>query len=155
MNSLYINPHLIEKNYMSISTGTGNSNYNVNTAWERYKINLSETNMKQGSRLTHVDNSVLIGKGVSVIKVSGACLYRGFANTTVAGVRIKRDGGYPLMKEFYCRPQNATTFLSHIIPSAVFEVEEGDLVEMYIRVAETGTAEVGGGLQTYLKVEVI
>ena len=137
-----------EKNIITAYPTASLSNVSDNTL-----IKLSES-VVVGDKLSLKDNAIVIGKGVSKIKVSGTIFYQALpSNQSYLFPNLKKNGAVfasPIVSK------GVTDFNSAVFATTLEEVEEGDKITMTIGdVNRLSVGVRGGRTATYLTVEVI
>lgn len=139
---------LKEKNIITAYPTANLSNVSDNTL-----IRLSES-VIAGDKLSLKDNAIVIGKGVSKIKVSGTIFYQALpSNQVYLYPNLKKNGtifASPIVSK------GVTDFNSAVFATTVEEVEEGDKITMTTGDVNRLSVGVRGERRaTYLTVEVV
>ena len=119
--------------------------------YQRFEIPLTVENFKIGTKLTLENGKIIIGEGVSKIKVSAGCVSLGTINTH--GLFIKKNqsevaGSYDAV--------STTTYTSLVIATIGVYVTEGDVISLnYYLNNKNNTRSVDAANRTYLTVEVV
>lgn len=154
-NSGYIFP----KGYNAIMTLslTGRPTYNAPTDWFTGIINLNNIVSYFGNSLTKTsDGGIKIGKGVSMIEVSGAITYFTSSNTGETNCSIIRLRGTNKATATRCFDMKTRAIYTVSNTPVVYPVQEGDIIYLYYDVQQAGNyAFLGDGVGTFLTVKVI
>lgn len=144
-----INPSAIT---LGISADT---NLRSTANYQNVHVPLNNVNSLIGTKLTYnsSSNGIVIGEGVTKVKVSALITKQGTTNTT--GLVIYKNSSY--LYTSYTVPR-ATGLHQTCIPSAILNVQEDDVITLRMYFGAGNTTETvksysGGG--TYLTVEVI
>lgn len=130
---------------------------NAFTAWVGYHVPLDET-VIAGNKLTFSDGYVIIGKGVSKVRASGAIFYSGDVSSTQKRMWVHLRAGdgsgdklaIPAYQYF---SQSGVNGIVNV-PEVIFNVEEGDKIDISAQLGKTGTDRLLTR-STCLYVEVI
>lgn len=141
-----------DKNIICVGLSS-NTNVSVGSTWTHYSIPINNTIVSIGSKLTlnTSNHRVIVGNGVSNVKVSTFAGIRGIVNAIEFNVR--KNGTTIASTNFAV--SNAGTFVPSSITNMVVSVSNGDYFDVTIRSAGTGTAVVAGGTNYGLTIEVI
>lgn len=126
---------------------------NPTTQYQRTKLNLSLEMSKLGDKLTLTNGGVKIGKGISKIRVSANGVLSG--STQLTGIIIAKNG-YDTYRTFM--GSSHTSFLSCSISDGILDVNENDLISLYVytnTTTESRTVRAYDGYATYLCVEAV
>ena len=139
-----------EKNVMSLGLEE-NITSKISTAWTEAKVPLYVDQFAAGERLFHSDGAIEIGEGVKSVLIN--------ANTMVKGVtgdiflRIKKND--TVISQGYFKPSTTGEYGVISISPKGLEVEEGDIISLFVGSGVTGTLTIAGGMYTYLTVQTI
>lgn len=141
-----------EKNIITVGLDT-NANVSIGIAWTYCTLNLNTLNASIGSKLTFNSSThrIIVGDGVSYVKVSACALARGITNDIE--INIRKNGS--IIGTGANRWTNAAHFMNLAITDILVPVSSGDYIDLAIRTGATGTVVVGGGNYTKLTVEVV
>lgn len=147
-----VETEVYDKNIITVGL-SANTNVSIGTAWTYYTLNLNTLNTSLGDKLTFNASThrIIIGDGVSYVKVSACGIVRGI--TTDMEINIRRNGA--IMGTAANRWTNANYFMNLAITEILVPVSSGDYIDMAIRTGATGTVVVGGAQYTKLTVEVV
>lgn len=126
---------------------------NPTVQYQRTKLNLSLEMGKLGDKLTLTNGGVKIGKGISKVRVSANGVLSG--STQLTGIIIKKNGD-DTYRTFM--GSTSTSFLSCSISDGILDVQENDLISLYVytnTTTESRTVRAYDGYATYLCVEAV
>lgn len=126
---------------------------NPTVQYQRTKLNLSLEMGKLGDKLTLIDGEVKIGKGISKVRVSANGVLSG--STQLTGIIIAKNGD-DTYRTF--TGSSHTSFLSCSISDGILDVQENDLISLYVytnTTTESRTVRAYDGYATYLCVEAV
>lgn len=126
---------------------------NPTTQYQRTKLNLSLEMSKLGDKLTLTNGGVKIGKGISKVRVSANGVLSG--STQLTGIIIAKNGD-DTYRTFMA--SSHTSFLSCSISGGILDVNENDLISLYVytnTTTESRTVRAYDGYATYLCVEAV
>ena len=138
--------YLAEKNYI-VATITNEQALSSN-----YVLTLDEIVESYGDKLTLSKGKILIGKGISKIKVSGSIFVNFPTSAGYVWGAIRK--GETKMASNITTITNGTSYLSTSIPPNIFSVVEGDTIDLLGDSTCGGSARTGKA-NTWLCVEVI
>lgn len=142
--------------YNIITAGLKSSKSINFTTYTEIKISL-DNELKVGNKLTLSNGSVVIGKGVKLVKVNANARLDASANATVYALKIwihKSDGTLKKVFAHYFYKVNTSYDLPMCITSVLAEVEEGDTISLITQSAASQTKKLISP-DTYLTVEVV
>lgn len=137
-----------------ISVGlTANTNINVSATWTYYNVPLNTTIVSIGNKLTFNSSThrVIVGDGVSYVKVSTFASIRGIQTS---GEYAIRKNGSPIGATNF-QPPNTSAYFPNTVAGLIVPVSSGDYFDVTLRFGATGTAVVAGGSNFGLTIEVI
>lgn len=126
---------------------------NPTVQYQRTKLNLSLEMGKLGDKLTLTNGEVKVGKGISKIRVSANGVLSG--STQLTGIIVAKNGD-DTYRTF--TGSSHTSFLSCSISGGILDVNENDLISLYVytnTATESRTVRAYDGYATYLCVEAV
>lgn len=141
-----------ENNYMVVR-GTDNTTYNMSSAWTYLHINMNTVDQFNGNLLTFSNNHIVIGAGVTRIRVSGLIGLWGMPNTSIEIHPRKNDSSF---KTIYYTKASAAGTEAVPIPPIILDVNEGDTIDVSFTSGYTGSYKLLTRSDvSYLLVEVV
>lgn len=136
------------------------SNTTVSATNAYTKVPLSGSVASSGDRLTFVDNSIRIGEGISLVKVSGQVLLKCGSTNGNRHVRLQKISGNTTTSHAWtCVYGNATYNVAYTLPSVLIPVKEGDYLRLVYYTSDSADSMASGssanGWQTYMTAEEV
>lgn len=143
---------LNEKNIISVGL-SANTNVSVSATWTHYSVNINNLVASLGTKLTLNTSThrVIVGDGVSYVKVSCYTLIRGIASGIEFNVR--KNG--TAIGTINVQPSNTSIYETGAFTDILVPVSSGDYFDFTIRAGGTGTITIAGGVSTGITFEVI
>lgn len=142
---------------MMIALGSNTTVSAINTYT---KVPLSNSIVSSGSRMTFSDNSIRIGKGISLVKVSGQVLLKCGSTNGNRHVRLQKVSGSTTTSHAWsCVYGNATYNVPYTLPDVLIPVKEGDYLRLVYYTSDSADSISSGssanGWQTYMTAEEV
>jgi hypothetical protein len=143
----------IERDYIrATSSATATTSSSAAGYADYTKVPLDTTVSSEGSKLSLSENQVVIGAGVSMVKVSAVM---GWSTGITTGDKLAMSIGLNESGVNYVIIPGAA-YVNIPMPSMMLEVEEDNTIELVGQdLARTGAIIRNGALNTWLMVEVI
>lgn len=139
-------------NYITVR-GNGDTTYNYSTAWNYQHIDINTVDKSNGDLLTFNNNHIVIGAGVSRIRISGLIGLWGCPNTAIEIHPRKNDNS---IKTIYYTKATASGTENVPIPPIILDVSEGDKIDVAFTAGYTGSYTLLTRANvSYLTVEAI
>ena len=146
--------NLLSPNAMTLGL-SADTNVHSTANYQSVLVPLNYVTNSIGTKLTYdsSNHGILIGAGISKIRVSGVITKQGTANTT--GIQIYKNNGF--IYSSYTIPRGTGSHQT-CLPVGIMDVQEDDIITLRMYFGAANTTETvksysGGG--TYLTVEVI
>lgn len=139
---------LKEKFIPQYMTATVSTNYSISAGTTAVLFDTVANS--NGNKLTLNNNKIVIGTGVSYIRVNGAIFVESPSNGYLWSILMKNDS---IRIASVLTPVQNDSYVSSAIPSIVIPVSEGDTISLYRDCG--GNAVRGGRDNTWLQVEVL
>ena len=139
-------------NYMTVR-GTGDTTYNYSTAWNYQHIDINTVDNYNGNLLTFSNNHIVVGAGVSRIRISGLIGLWEMPNTAIEIHPRKNDAS---IKTIYYTKATTSGTENVPIPPIILNVSEGDKIDVAFTAGYTGSYTLLTRANvSYLTVEAI
>lgn len=147
-----INDKLINKNIITAGL-TANTNVTVSATWTHYVLGLNDLTASLGSKLTFNSSThrIIVGDGVSYVKVNAFGLFRGINGSIEFNVR--KSG--TTIGSTSVQTSNTSAFWNGAITDMLVPVSSGDYFDITFRSSATGTITAAGGNSLKITVEVV
>ena len=127
---------------------------NTSLSTSAVTINLATVDLSVGTGLTQSGSGIVIGSGISRVRVSAVCIADSMSNDTYLFTRLRRNRGGSL-SEFTSQLNRMTSgFVSTSHPPYVLEVQSGDIIDFRADIG-AGSGTISSGRPQWLQVEVI
>ncbi len=136
-----------------ISVGlTSNTNVSSNATWTHYTVPIDEVKTTIGNKLTFNSSThrVIVGDGVSYVKVSVYTLLRGITSGIEFNVRKNGSGVVSLNVQ-----PRTTSIFENSAAYLIVPASSGDYFDFTIRTGATGTITIAGGSSTAITFEAM
>lgn len=141
-----------KQNILSIC-GSEDKTYTISTSFARQKITFNTEKFRLGNKLTMSNNSIVIGKDISKIKISGLF---GSWNSASSGIEIYIYKNEEEMQKIYWTKSNKDDTDCIALPELYIDVSEGDLISLRFSSGITGNYTIFERASvSFLSVEVI
>jgi len=142
----------IDTNIITVGL-TANTNVTVSATWTHYTLGLNDLTASLGSKLTFntTTHRIIVGDGVSYVKVNAFGLFRGINGSIEFNVR--KSG--TTIGSSSVQTSNTSAFWNGAITDMLVPVSSGDYFDISIRSSATGTVTVAGGNSMKITVEVV
>jgi CRISPR/Cas system CSM-associated protein Csm3 (group 7 of RAMP superfamily) len=114
------------------------------------QISLNAFYKNVGNKFTLSNNSVVVGAGVSKIAISGCIFAEEVNNTNYVWGQIKKNN----VSIITCIVSSTCGFVSTPLPYQIIEVQEGDIISLYVDSTAGGTSRIGTE-NTYIQLEIV
>jgi hypothetical protein len=116
--------------------------------------NMANTDLTVGAGLTRSGSTIVIGDGISLVRVSGVLIADSMSNDTYMFSRLRRTRS-GVFSEFTSQLQRmASGFVSNSHPPYVLQVQSGDIIDMRVDIG-AGSGALSTGRPQWLQVEVL
>lgn len=143
------------KNMITISLSNSNvTDFPIPTAWTYYPLTMTLVDSVVGNKLSLSNGGVLIGSGVSKVKVSANLMTKGRtgADYTIGSILLNSTSE----KNAYMSGAYSTSqWVNSSISSFILDVQEGDVIYLGVGASSTGNVDIAGKTFTYMTVEVV
>lgn len=127
---------------------------NTSLSTSAVSVNLLGLDLSVGSGLTHSGSTIVIGAGISRVKVSGVIIADSMSADTYMFSRLRRNRG-GVFSEFTSQLQRmASGFVSNSHPPYILEVQSGDIIDFRVDIG-SGSGTISNGRPQWLQVEVV
>lgn len=128
----------------------------VNTSWGNNKISLDYGFINIGNGFTINDGCIYIGSGIKYVRVSAALGVWTSPDTNEITLSVQQKRGSNVVKNFAADSTKVVGLIGLSIPNCIFNVQEGDYIELGFSTASTGNYSfIGRGTNTYVFIEKI
>lgn len=151
INQIEQKPKNIITAYLNESTDMAMS------AWVEQQVPL-DAHISIGDKLTLVNNQVIVGKGISTVKVSASIRLAAEFIPAYYGIFIRVNKADGTSRNIICQyQQKHTVYVSNaiVVNDCLTAVEEGDIISLGFVSSETQTHGIVGGQITSLTVEAV
>ena len=131
----YVNQLLDRGSDFITVKGTDDTTYNMSSAWTYHHLNLNTVDKSKGYLLTFNNNHIVIGEGVSYVRISGLIGLWDFPNIALEIHPRKNDSSF---ETIYYTKQNNTSTECVVIPPMILPVQEGDTLDVAFTSGYTG-----------------
>ena len=114
------------------------------------QIALNTFKQNVGNKFTLLNNSVVVGAGVSKVALSACIFAEAVNNTGYVWGQIRKNN----VSVIACITSSTCGFLSTPLSSQIIEVEEGDTISLVADSTAGGTSRIGVE-NTYIQLEIV
>lgn len=134
-----------------------NTKINIPTAWGLgEQVPLNDIKVHEGDKLIFENNMIVIGKEVSLVKVSLVSMMTGTTNTIFPEIVHIRNSKKTSISSVYLGLHNANVWGNTSIPAIYVEVQKDDIFELRVGASTANTElSIAGAQYTHFIVEVI
>lgn len=127
---------------------------NTSLSTSAVTVNLATVDLTFGTGLSQSGSSIVIGSGVSRVRVSAVIIADSMSADTYMFSRLRRNRGGTL-SEFTSQLQRmASGFVSNSHPPFILDVQSGDIIDLRVDIG-AGSGTISNGRPQWLQVEVV